>query len=83
MVNQQYDGYNGAEKEEWVGTLADREEPVKGSRHGCCAGKCKVHGVMYRKSWNMMASRHFMPDALDRQKTREDDSLTNENWPLG
>ena len=26
---------------------------------------------------------HFMPDALDRQKTREDDSLTDENWPLG
>ena len=26
---------------------------------------------------------HFMPDALDRQKTQEDDSLTDENWPLG
>ena len=50
MVNQQYDGYDGAEKEEWVGTLVDREEPVKGNRHGCCAGK--VHGIMYRKSWN-------------------------------
>ena len=30
-----------------------------------------------------VAMVHFMPDALDRQKTREDDSLTDENWPLG
>ena len=52
MVNQQYDGYDGAEKEEWVGTLVDREEPVKGNRHGCCAGKGKAHGIMYRKLWN-------------------------------
>ena len=51
MVNQQYDGYDGAEKEEWVRMLVDREEPVKGNRHGCCAGKGKVHGIMYRKSW--------------------------------
>ena len=47
MVNQQYDGYDGAEKEEWVGTLVDREEPVKGNRHGRCAGKGKVSTWYY------------------------------------
>ena len=50
MVNQQYDGYDGAEKEEWVGMLVDREKPIKGNRHGCRAGKRKGHGIKYRKS---------------------------------
>ena len=48
MVNQQYDGYDSEEQEELGGALVYGEEPVKGNRHGRCAGKSKVlRGIMY------------------------------------
>ena len=48
MVNQQYNRYDSAKQEELRGALVYGEEPVKGDRHGRCAGKNKVlHGIMY------------------------------------
>ena len=48
MVNQQYDGYDSEEQEGLGGALVYGEEPVKGNRHGRCAGKSKVlRGIMY------------------------------------
>ena len=57
MVNQQYDGYDGAEKEEWVGTLVDREEPVKETVMAAVRARAR-HMVLCTVSYGtMMASR--------------------------